>query len=58
MSLVAALGGKGKRFYEIINQPEADNRNAEEIIADIITNAGLKEVSTNECIGVDGDIGA
>lgn len=58
MSLVTALGGKGKRFYEIINQPEADNRNAEEIISDIITNAGLKEVSTNECIGVDGDTGA
>lgn len=55
MSLVTALGGKGKRFYEIINQPEADNRNAEEIISDIITNAGLKEVSINECIGVDGD---
>ena len=55
MSLVTALGGKGKRFYEIINQSEADNRSAEEIIANIITNAGLKEVSANECIGADGD---
>lgn len=58
MSLVAALGGKGKRFYEIVNQPEAGNRNAEEIIADIITNAGLKEVSTNECTGANGNTGA
>lgn len=58
MSFVTAFDGKCKRFYEIINQPEADNRNAGEIIADIITNAGLKEVSINECIGVDGDTGA
>ena len=58
MNLVSAFGGKCKSFYEIINQPATGNRNAEEIIADIITNAGLKEVSTNECIGVDGDPGA
>lgn len=58
MNLVSAFGGKFKSFYEIINQPATDNRNADEIVADIIKNAGLKEVSTNECIGVDGDIGA
>lgn len=57
MSLVTALGGKGKRFYEIINS-SADDRDADEVISDIIKNAGLKEVSTNECTGANGNIGA
>ena len=32
----------GKRYYEIINPPPVDNRTGDEIVADLISRAGLE----------------